>query len=203
MLGAGAGNPWDIAGNFIPVMGTYGLTAGMWFCPARPEEMTAAVQYYNNNRAITSLTDITNYAASLVSGVYVINHNSGSPAVRVSGRCLTRITSSQYRSRAPWLPKNNTGSRQPTVFLSSAIPASLATARPGDAQVKNININTMSNFPKAKKYSGQRVKPAILFVNDGLRDGHVELHKQGENPSVSGWIQISRPASFIDGCGDG
>src|SRR6478736_7012821 len=37
MASSGAGNPWDIGPEFVPVMGGYGLTAGMWFCPARQE----------------------------------------------------------------------------------------------------------------------------------------------------------------------
>jgi prepilin-type N-terminal cleavage/methylation domain-containing protein len=35
----GAGNIWDVGADFAPTMGTYGLTAGMWFCPTRPKEL--------------------------------------------------------------------------------------------------------------------------------------------------------------------
>src|SRR5690349_3634833 len=41
--GTGAGNPWDVNADFVPAVASYGLTAPMWFCPARPDE--SAAQY--------------------------------------------------------------------------------------------------------------------------------------------------------------
>ena len=39
----GGYNPWDVNGNFIPGVASYGLTVPMWFCPVRTVE--AAAQY--------------------------------------------------------------------------------------------------------------------------------------------------------------
>ncbi len=71
----GSGNIWDIGPDFVPTMGGYGLTAGMWFCPVRTDEIAAAVTY-NGGKPIASLTDLTNYMTQLVTiGGYVMNHN--------------------------------------------------------------------------------------------------------------------------------
>ena len=36
--GTGGLNPWDVNGNFIPGVASYGLTVPMWFCPVRTED---------------------------------------------------------------------------------------------------------------------------------------------------------------------
>ena len=58
MATVGEGNPWDIGPEFVPTMAGYGLTAGMWFCPARPEESSAAVTI--NGGLVANTTQVTN-----------------------------------------------------------------------------------------------------------------------------------------------
>ena len=156
MMGGGAGNPWDIGGNFVVVMGKYGLTAGMWFCPARPEEVTGAI-VFNNNQPIATLTDVTNYMAHLVGGVSVANHNLW--VTRGSG--FTQVPNPSY-----WVAGTDParyGSPQKTTdaasryvpWLSDACFAGYGTT--GDLTlVKNINIKYANNFVSYKlvhKYS--------------------------------------------------
>src|SRR5215475_3089105 len=66
----GAGNVWDVSGAFVPTMGGYGLTAQMWFCPVRTEEINAAAIV--NGKPVATLTDVTNYMYQLVkaNGLY-------------------------------------------------------------------------------------------------------------------------------------
>ncbi|MFO1486836.1 MAG: prepilin-type N-terminal cleavage/methylation domain-containing protein [Verrucomicrobiota bacterium] len=194
MLGSGAGNPWDIGASFVPTMGNYGLTAGMWFCPARPEEVTAAVAY-NNNNPIANLTDVTNYMARLVGGVYVMNHNLW--VARGSG--FTAVPSPNYI--VPNTDPAKYGFPQKTVdkasrnvpFLSDTCLSGYGTI--GDEFVSHININTMNNFPNAKKYSGHVSGRQLRSVNLAFADGHVERHNKQQITCV--WLDPNQPAGFF------
>lgn len=56
-------NPWDLSPNFITNMANYGMTVGMWFCPARPQELAAANSWFiqNYQRPISTLSDLSTY----------------------------------------------------------------------------------------------------------------------------------------------
>jgi prepilin-type N-terminal cleavage/methylation domain-containing protein/prepilin-type processing-associated H-X9-DG protein len=208
----GAGNVWDISGNFVPVMGTYGLTAGMWFCPARPEEISAAV-IFNNGKPIATLSDVTNYMANLVnnntgagggSGIYVMNHNLW---------VYRKSSNAMIQGETPTAPQPNTdpalygGSTGPygwpsktTDLPSRYVPFLSDTCLNGypmvgtGTSVAGINVTTMNNFANAHKYSGHVLSGKLKSVNLVFADGHVTSHNNSQlecvwlNPGNAGWF---------------
>jgi prepilin-type N-terminal cleavage/methylation domain-containing protein/prepilin-type processing-associated H-X9-DG protein len=195
-LGAGAGNPWDIGPNFVPVMGAYGLTAGMWFCPARPQEITAAA-LFNNNKPILTLTDLTNYMYNLVSdsGLFVMNHNlwvsrgTGYSQVPNPNYIVPNTDPATYG----WPIKATDAASRHVPFLSDSCLSGYGT--PGDTLVKDINITTMNNFPKADKYSGHVNNHQLKSVNALYADGHVANHGKAQILCV--WNDTTQPAGFF------
>jgi len=175
----GAGNAWDIGSAFVPTMGTYGLTAAMWFCPVRPEEYTAAA-LFNDNKPIVSLTDLTNYMVKLVgvSGLYVMNHNLWVYRKSLNPELAGADpgTPEPYTDPATYgwpIKATDVASRYVPIISDSCLSGYGTT---GDAKVSDININTMNNFPTAKKYSGHVYAGQLNSVNLCFADGHVATH---------------------------
>jgi prepilin-type N-terminal cleavage/methylation domain-containing protein len=187
---SGAGNIWDIGANFVPVMGNYGLTAGMWFCPARPAEITSAALYNSPpGQPIRTLTDLTNYMENLVgaSGLFVMNHN-----LWVS----RKITLPGYGSNPP-LPNPLVSASTYTLagtpaaswgwpskytdFVSKYIPVISDSCFSGYGTTagtlnSEINLTGANNFAKANKYSGHVYNGKLVSVNCVFADSHVEEH---------------------------
>jgi prepilin-type N-terminal cleavage/methylation domain-containing protein/prepilin-type processing-associated H-X9-DG protein len=187
MIGGGAQNIWDIGGQFVPVMGGYGLTAGMWFCPARPEEYAAAPQYnLPTKNPISTLVDVTNYMNNLVgpgSGIYVMNHNYW--VVRKAlflGGGQTPNPSYNITGTDPdiygWPSKSTDNGSKHVPFISDACLSGYGT--PVSPLVKDINITTMNNFAAAHKYSGHVFNRQLNSVNAAYTDGHVESHNKSQ-----------------------
>ena len=197
MMGGGAGNPWDIGGAFVTVMGSYGLTAGMWFCPARPEELAGAISL-NGNKPIATLTDVTNYMAQLVGGVSVANHNLW--VSRGSG--AAKVPNPSY-----WVPGTdpaNNGSPIKTAdvasryvpWLSDACVSGYGTI--GDTLVNHINttfINNFANYKTVHKYSGHVNGGQLKSVNALYVDGHVAAHNKSQIQCA--WNDPNQPAGFF------
>jgi prepilin-type N-terminal cleavage/methylation domain-containing protein/prepilin-type processing-associated H-X9-DG protein len=202
MATVGEGNPWDIGPEFVPTMAGYGLTAGMWFCPARPEESSAAVTI-NGGLPIATLTDVTNYMAKLVGagGLYVMNHNlwvsRGSTTVGIS---VIESPDSQNivantDLKIYGFPKKATDNASRHIpFLSdtcfSGYGSTIGTS------VNNINItgaDNTANLKIARKYSGHVANRQLNSVNAVYADGHVESHNKQKIQCVwksgtSGWF---------------
>jgi prepilin-type N-terminal cleavage/methylation domain-containing protein/prepilin-type processing-associated H-X9-DG protein len=71
-------NPWDVDGAFATSMGSYGMTVPMWFCPARPDEIRNANDWFlqNYGRTITSADDLQLYCAMFTGGnVALLSHS--------------------------------------------------------------------------------------------------------------------------------
>lgn len=206
MLAAGgADNIWDIGPNFVPTMGNYGLTAGMWFCPARPEEYAAAA-LFNNNKPIATLTDLTNYMWNLVmdGSLYVMNHNlwvyRQSTNPNLAGEVPNPSVSANSYTIANTDPATYGWPKKVTDIPSRYVPFISDTCLNGYPMVGNgmtvagININTMNNFPTAKKYSGHVYGGQLNSVNLGFADGHVGYHNKAQiqcvylNPGNAGWF---------------
>ncbi|MGH7978195.1 MAG: prepilin-type N-terminal cleavage/methylation domain-containing protein, partial [Limisphaerales bacterium] len=157
----GIGNIWDVGANFVPTMANYGLTVGMWWCPARPLEIQAA-QVINNNQPIASLADLTNYMYLLVKapGLFVMNHNlwvsrriPNEPTVPPTPNPQSNvgIYTVPHTPAASWGWPSKT-----TDFASRYIPFLSDTCfsgygSPPQNLVKDINITGANNFATAHK----------------------------------------------------
>lgn len=202
MATSGAGNPWDIGPEFVPIMGTYGLTPGMWFCPARPEEVNAAASL-NGGKPIATLTDLTNYMFQLVGagGLYVMNHNLWVSRSKTVGISVVETPDSQYIV-ANTDPKFYGWPKKTTDTASKFVPIISDTCFSGYGStvgtgVNNINIkgaDNTTNLKLAKKYSGHVSNGQLNSVNTAFADGHVDSHNKQKiqcvwlNPGSSGWF---------------
>ncbi len=199
---AGEGNPWDIGPEFVPIMSRYGLTAGMWFCPARPEEASAAVSI-NGGLPIATLTDVTNYMYKLVgaAGLYVMNHNlwvsRGSTTIGIS---VIESPDSQFivpntDLKIYGFPKKTTDKASTQIpFISDTCFSGYGSTV--GTSVNNINVtgaDNTANLKIAKKYSGHVSNRQLSSVNAAYADGHVESHNKQKIQCVwksgtSGWF---------------
>jgi prepilin-type N-terminal cleavage/methylation domain-containing protein/prepilin-type processing-associated H-X9-DG protein len=200
MATSGAGNLWDVGPSFVPTMGNYGLTAGMWFCPARPEEYGAAARF-NGNKPISSLTDLTNYMANLVGapGLYIMNHNLWVSRQVTAGISVVTTPDPQY-DIANTDPKTYGWPKKATDTASRFIPFISDTClsgygTPATTNHNNVNLNTMNNFPTAKKYSGHVYGGQLSSVNLVFVDGHVESHNRQKIQCV--WLNPSGPSGWF------
>ena len=188
MATAGAGNIWDTSTNFAPTMGNYGLTAAMWFCPARPDEYNAAITY-NGGKPINTLGDLNNYMEALVgaAGLEVMNHNLWVVRKMVTGISVTQIPDPTVGTSGPtiantdpanygWPSKTTDRASTHVPFISDTCFSGYGT--PGGANVANINITGASNFLPAKKTSGHVYAGTLQGVNVMYTDGHLESHKK-------------------------
>ncbi len=202
MATSGAGNPWDIGPEFVPTMGGFGLTPGMWFCPARPEEAGAAVTI-NGGVPISSLTDVTNYMAKLVgaAGLYVMNHNLWVTRSQTVGISVLETPDPQF-AVANTDPKIYGFPKKTTDKASTIVPFISDTCFSGYGSsvgtgLKNINVtgaDNTANLKLARKYSGHVSSGQLSSVNAGFVDGHVEARSKQKiqcvwlNPGVAGWF---------------
>jgi prepilin-type N-terminal cleavage/methylation domain-containing protein/prepilin-type processing-associated H-X9-DG protein len=195
----GAANIWDIGTNFVSTMGNYGLTAAMWFCPARPAEYAAAPLFNPpNDGPIVTLTDLTNYMCHLSVGVYVMNHNLWVSRQVNAGVSVEMTPDPQYdvANTDPktygWPKKSTDVASKHVPFISDSCLSGYGT--PATTNVNDINITTMNNFPTAHKYSGHVYNGQLDSVNVAFADGHVDIHNKNQircvylNGAPSGWF---------------
>ena len=191
MATAGSGNIWDTSTNFAPTMGNYGLTAAMWFCPARPDEYNAAVVQYNNGNPINTLADLNNYMEQLVSaaGLEVMNHNLWTVRKVTTGLSVTQIPNPMVGASGPtiantdpanygWPSKTSDRANVHVPFISDTCMGGGGYGSPAGTSVDDINITGFSNFLKAKKTSGHVYAGVLQNVNAMYGDGHLETHKK-------------------------
>jgi prepilin-type processing-associated H-X9-DG protein len=183
-----AGNIWDVGGNFVPVMGGYGLTARMWFCPARPDEYNSAA-FANGNKPITTLTDLTNYMANLVfanSGIYVMNHNlwvtrKAAPGFVGVDPDPTLTVPNTDPANLGWPSKATDNGSKIVPWISDACFSGYGTTV--SPLIKDINITKANNFttvPQVIKYSGHVLNHQLNSINACFVDGHVDLHNRSK-----------------------
>jgi prepilin-type N-terminal cleavage/methylation domain-containing protein/prepilin-type processing-associated H-X9-DG protein len=177
---AGA-NPTDVATNFLSVMGNFGMSVPMFFCPVRDGDLDGASAwvYYNcspAHRPLTSLDQLNQWfistkgasstypAGRSVNGGYAkLLHEWWVP--RFNGSALFPVTdgtggTSVPAGALPWPLKISDKS----VALQPII-SDLAEADKSSTDVKTIP-NTDAHF-----YNG-----SLSSINVGFADGHVETH---------------------------
>jgi prepilin-type N-terminal cleavage/methylation domain-containing protein len=69
-------NTWDLDPAFITNMVSYGITPPMWFCPARPQELDIANNWFNLNysRNIGSMGDLSVYYNRVWGNMLLLSH---------------------------------------------------------------------------------------------------------------------------------
>jgi prepilin-type N-terminal cleavage/methylation domain-containing protein/prepilin-type processing-associated H-X9-DG protein len=181
---AGA-NPTDVATNFLSVMGNFGMSVPMFFCPVRDGDLDGASAwvYYNcspAHRPLTSLDQLNQWfistkgasstypAGRSVNGGYAkLLHEWWVP--RFNGSALFPVTDGTGGTSVPagallWPLKTSdlTAALQP--IISDLAEANKGSKDPGSIQNNAPNFN-------AHFYNG-----SLSSINVGFADGHVETH---------------------------
>jgi prepilin-type N-terminal cleavage/methylation domain-containing protein/prepilin-type processing-associated H-X9-DG protein len=192
-VGSG-GNPWDMTTNFIPSMANYGLTAPMWFCPARPREFnaqsTAAATFLGHN--MSSVDDLNRYLANFFGGSFIVaNHNFW--VQRASVPDPTRANPGTDPAFFGFPKKTTDRAAGVVPILSDACFAGYGTT----ASQKTSDINTVlaNNLPAAQKYSGHCIGTKLKSVNAAFADGHVALRTTSFIQCV--YLNPSQPANWF------
>jgi prepilin-type N-terminal cleavage/methylation domain-containing protein/prepilin-type processing-associated H-X9-DG protein len=193
--GTGAGNPWDVNGDFVPAVASYGLTAPMWFCPARPAE--TAAQYakaasMTPPNTLGSASELNRFLSSYYSADLVImNHNlwvqrvsvTVSPFGGTSTSAPLFTTAGTQPGTDPYLygwPTKTTDRASAHVpFISDTCFAGYGTpnsTNPNDINTSEANNLAALGYPK--KASGHVNGGSAISVNLTFVDGHVESRKK-------------------------
>ncbi|HMP81579.1 MAG TPA: prepilin-type N-terminal cleavage/methylation domain-containing protein [Verrucomicrobiota bacterium] len=211
LAGGGSGNPWDVSTNFVPEVGKYGLTAPMWFCPARTAETAAqyarAASMTPPNR-LSSLDDLNAFLSSYYNGFVIMNHNLWVQRVRITTSPFGGVskspplfsTAGTQPNTDPanygWPSKTTDKAAAHVPFISDACFAGYGT--PNSVNPADINIteaNNLATLGYPKKSSGHVFggRMSGLTVNAAFADGHVETRKNHQIRGVykatdAGWF---------------
>jgi prepilin-type N-terminal cleavage/methylation domain-containing protein/prepilin-type processing-associated H-X9-DG protein len=200
----GAGNPWDIGLNFVPVCANYGLTVPMWFCPVRSVETDAqyAAAKLNLGHAMTTIADLNQFLAAYFGGGFcILNHNlwvpRGTSGFQSAG--ITIVGSDPNVYGWPIKSSDTAGAHVP--FMSDACFCgydNTISTFSSPPTVNQINITGANNLlvggVNVKKTSGHVSNGQVRSVNMVFVDGHVALHNNAQIQCVS--FDQSQPAGF-------
>jgi prepilin-type N-terminal cleavage/methylation domain-containing protein/prepilin-type processing-associated H-X9-DG protein len=180
---AGA-NPTDVATNFLSVMGNFGMSVPMFFCPVRDGDLDAASAwvYYNcspAHRPLTSLDQLNKWFISTIgaSSTYPAGRSvNGGYAKLLHEWWVPRFNgSAQFpvpdpngiltpANIPPWPLKTSDTSVAIQPIISDLAEANKGSKDPGTIQNNAPNFN-------AHFYNG-----SLSSINVGFADGHVETH---------------------------
>jgi prepilin-type N-terminal cleavage/methylation domain-containing protein/prepilin-type processing-associated H-X9-DG protein len=172
-----AGNPTDVATNFLSNLVPYGMTVAMNFCPVRPGDLDTANNWFYrygipSHSYIKSISDLnqwfTDYqrgGRSLNGGYAKLLHDWWVPRQNTGAGALPfpSINPPNYTAplnAAPWPLKIS----DPSVPLQPII---------SDLAEANASSTDPSTIPKTEAhfYNG-----SLNSINLGFADGHVETH---------------------------
>jgi prepilin-type processing-associated H-X9-DG protein len=198
----GEGNPWDVAANFIPSVGRYGLTVKMWFCPVRERETStqyelAAAQSPPNY--LTTVDDLNRYQAYFGGDLVVMNHNywvsrryvqsspfggtilsAPVPVPTVSATPGTVAGTAPADPLIGWPGKITDRAASHVPIISDACFAGYGSPNSVNPDDVNIVKATNPNIEPQNKSSGHVFsgRHSSLSVNLTFADGHVESHRK-------------------------
>ena len=152
-------NVTDISTNFVVIMGGYGMTVPMWFCPVRPD------QWPSTN--LPSIDDLVNFvirgdnAAWIFHSWWVPRTVGGNPAQIYPDPSAMKWSPSKCRTRDGWprSTQDRIASLQP--FISDECQTG-----PGDPGG--------STTDPTKALFGHPLNGRLANINRGFVDGHVE-----------------------------
>jgi prepilin-type N-terminal cleavage/methylation domain-containing protein/prepilin-type processing-associated H-X9-DG protein len=210
--GTGGLNPWDVNGNFIPGVASYGLSVPMWFCPVRTDEMNAQYAAAKTvlGHDLSSINDLNTYlqyfgaSTSPQYALVVMNHNlwvsRTVSAPGVMGATVPDPTPGMTIVNADpgiygWPKKTTDRGTAHVPWISDACFSGYGTT--GDINPDHINITFANNLAAAKKSSGHVFNGNLtsLSVNCAFADGHVEAHKKQIIKGV--YLNSSQPAGWF------
>jgi len=153
-------NTWDVDPRMITGLAPYGLTVPMWYCPVRPDELTADDQWCVANRGhpLTSLADLTaavtrNYGPQLA----VCYHAWWVPRIGSGGLYPTAVP---LTDGWPTTQSDNQVGKKPILTDRAALP--------GPNSPPNNNPATLGGG------AGHPMKGKVKSMNLLFGDGHVE-----------------------------
>ncbi len=172
-------NAWDVSTNSAVILGPYGLTVPIWFCPGRPEELAEANRIAQSDwrigHPLGSINDLTIYLTfSYPDGEAIISHNFW--VVRPGGpSSVFPYTQTQFANTVAntvgWPRKTSDKSAALVPFVSDQCFSGYGT--PANVNVSDINITGDPSGRNKKKYSGHVNSGKLQSVNLGFADGHV------------------------------
>ena len=180
------GNPTDVATNFLSIMGGYGMTLPMFFCPVRDADFDGASQwvYWNcapAKRPLTTIVQLNQWFTSTKS--------ASTKPVYPAGRSLNGGYAKLLHDW--WVPRPNNGTMFPvpgaTTAPADAFPWPLKTSDKSVSQQPIISDyaegDGTSDISKVPNNEAHFYNGALHSVNLGFADGHVETH----NRASIGW----------------
>ena len=175
-------NAWDVNTNSAVILGPYGLTVPMWFCPARPDELDAdnqiALSMTGLHHVLGSITDLTIFLTrQYPNGEAIISHNYW--VVRTGGPLYPSFfpySQAQFANTLAnsvgWPKKTSDRSAPLVPIISDQCYSGYGTS--ATTNISNINIVGGSD----KKYSGHVYNGTLQSVNQAYADGHVAVNKR-------------------------
>ena len=136
----------------------------------------------NGNSPISTLAGLNSYMENLVGypGLFVTNHNfwvfRQKPAFTLKIPDAIMVVANTDPAQYGWLKKSTDVASRHVPFVSDTCMSGYGT--PAAANVGDINIDTMNNFPKAKKYSRHVYARQLNSVNLVFVDGRVDTHNR-------------------------
>jgi prepilin-type N-terminal cleavage/methylation domain-containing protein/prepilin-type processing-associated H-X9-DG protein len=177
-------NPWDLDPVFITNIVSYGMTVPMWFCPARPQELAVANDWFVQNcgRLINAPPDLSVYYARVWGDLLLLSHcwwvprpilGKESSAPWFPSPEFTAISATKTRATDGW-PANTVEGRTSTQpFLTDLLTTTSGSDHnPADAFGGHPTATGEANSGVWKVY-GRNTQA----INRAYADGHVETVK--------------------------
>ena len=167
-------NPTDVSVNFVTNTAAYGMNVPMFFCPVRPDDLTAANTWFYNN-------GIPYHSALGIVTIGQLNQYFTS----TSGRSLNGGYGKLFHDW--WVPRSNPGTTLlfPSLASGTTPPGaqnwplktsdSSAAFQPiiSDYAETALGDTNVNHIPKTEAHFDGGV---LSSINVGYADGHVETH---------------------------
>jgi len=176
------GNPTDVSTDFLSIMGGYGMTVPMFFCPVRDADVDQANLWYYHygapaKKQITNINQLNQWFKSSVKA----------KAPYPAGRSLNGDYSKLLHDW--WVRRPSNG----TVFPVPSATTAPAGASPWPLKTSDKSISQQPIISDLAEVSGNTSDPSqirnnnahfyngnLSSINLGFADGHVETHGRAE-----------------------
>jgi prepilin-type N-terminal cleavage/methylation domain-containing protein len=176
---------WDVNTNFIPALYPYGLTVPLWFCPARPNDLTQADSTYNRQYGhdIATLQDLEVYFDHIYNGETILDHDwwvtrkNGTSTYPTANSAPDGVRSAALEYSAmgpsaasPWPTKI-------TDFTAPLLPFITDKCMNGNQSDAGSGADQpASGSPPIDSNSSHFFGSKFMSINLGFADGHVVQH---------------------------